>query len=113
MRVALGDAREILSVCSAEPALHQSTVLKRALERCFDVMGEAARRVTPQSQARFQRIQWRAIITRRNGLVMNYEHVDHGVLFRAARDELPELETELQAALVALDMPVAGRTSRL
>lgn len=111
MLAAAGDARNLMHICGAEPALHQSTVLQRALERCFDVLGEAARRVTPLCQRRFPNIQWRELITRRNSLVLNYEQVDHGALYRVALADLPDLETKLQAALVALHAPVAGRTS--
>ena len=111
MVVAVDDTQQVLQVCGAEPALHQSTVFNRALERCFAVLGEAARRVTPRSQARFQQIPWREIIMRRNGLVMNYEHVDHAALGRAANEELPNLKAELQAALAALDTRAAGQTS--
>ncbi len=113
MMVAVGDVRDLMNICGAEPALRQATVFKRALERCFDVLGEAARRVTPQAQARFQRIPWREIITRRNELVMNYERVDHGALYQAAQEGLPELEAELQIALAALDTPVAVKTSEI
>jgi len=109
MLVAVDNAREISRTCAGAPALQQTTVMKRALERCFDVLGEAARRVTPQTQARFQRIPWREIITRRNGLVLNYEHVDHGALFGSAVDGLPHLEAGLEAALAALGSPTAGQ----
>ena len=111
MAAAAGEVRELMRICGAEPALHQSTMLKRALERCVDVLGEAARRVTPRSQMRFPDIPWREIIKRRNELVMNYEHVDHETLLRAAQAELPGLEAKLQAALAALDTTVAGHTS--
>lgn len=111
MVMAVDDVEQILRACSAEPGLRHSTLFKRALERCFDVLGEAARRVTPQSQARFQHICWREIISRRNGLVMNYEHVDHARLGRAADEELPILKAELQVVLAGLDTRVAGQAS--
>ncbi len=109
MLAAAIDARELMDGCDTEPALHQSTALKRALERCFDVLGEAARRVTPQCQKSFPDLPWREMITRRNSLVLDYEQVDHGALYRVARADLPGLETKLLAVLAALAAPVTGR----
>lgn len=99
MLLAAGDIQAVLRACSDEAGFLESTALKRAVERCFDVIGEAARRVTPGTQARLSRIAWRTLIARRNGLVMGYENVDQGALFRAARAELPALIQELRAAM--------------
>jgi uncharacterized protein with HEPN domain len=71
----------------------------RALERCFDVLGEAARRVSPAGQARLSRIPWRALIARRNSLVLDYQRDHTNELLGAAREELPVLAGELRAAL--------------
>lgn len=64
---------------------------RRALERCFDVLGEAARRITPATQARLVRVPWRDVVARRNRLVMEYERVEEAELWRAAREEIPAL----------------------
>ena len=110
MLLAAGDIQEMLGACAEEADFRQSMVMQRAVERCFDVIGEAARRVTPEAQARLPRIPWRALIARRNGLVMAYEQVNHGALFQAAQMELPGLIAELRAGLAATGGQV-GRQS--
>lgn len=93
------DIQEVLSGCADEPAFIGSVATRRAVERCFDVLGEAARRITPTTQFRLTGIPWRELIARRNSLVMSYEKVDAAMLFRAAQVELPALAQSLRAAL--------------
>jgi uncharacterized protein with HEPN domain len=75
------------------------TVGMRALERCFDVLGEAARRVSPACQAGHPAIPWRNVIARRNRLVLDYERDHRAALLAAAGDELPTLVAELRKAV--------------
>lgn len=90
-----------LGRCGTDPERMAGTAPGRALERGFEVLGEAARRVTPATQARFQRVPWRDLVARRNRLVMDYECVDHEELWRAAQNEIPRLLPALRAALAA------------
>lgn len=76
-------------------------VVVRAMERGFQLLGEAARRVTPATQARLSRVPWRDLVTWRNRLVMDYQCVDRVALWRTAHGEIPALIPVLRAALTA------------
>lgn len=93
------DIQDVLANFTGEADFIASVAARRAVERCFDVLGEAARRVTPATQFRFTHIPWREIIARRNSLVMDYEKADAAVLYSAARTELPRLASSLRAML--------------
>lgn len=101
MRAAGSEIRQILSAQQEFAGVLPQVPLRRALERCFDVLGEAARRVTPDCQARHPRIPWRKLILRRNALVLDYHRDQHGELLETARADLPVLESELLRAFAA------------
>lgn len=93
---------ELQAVIAAWPSLQDGAAgiaARHALCRCVDLLGEAARRVTPGTQARLPTVPWRALIARRNSLVMDYEKADTGALLAAMQAELPGLEPALRAAL--------------
>lgn len=82
---------------------------RRALERCFEVLGEAARRVTPATQERLARVPWRDLVARRNRLVMEYERDHEAELWRAAREEIPALLETLRGIVVPGDADPPGQ----
>lgn len=65
--------------------------LTRAVERSVELIGEAARRVSPSSQAAHTRIPWRRIIGLRNILAHEYGRVDYEMLYKSAAGDVPEL----------------------
>ncbi len=100
MRAVAAEIGELLAGDTGNPPPVPAGTRRRALERCFEVLGEAARRVTPAMQARLVHVPWRDLVARRNRLVMEYERVNEAELWRAAREEIPAL-------LEALHMVVA------
>ena len=66
-------------------------VLVRATERTLELIGEAARRVSPETQARLPHIPWREIIGQRNILAHEYGQVDHRLLFNTVSEDMPAL----------------------
>lgn len=77
--------------------------LLRATERCVEILGEAARRVSPEFQARHEEIPWRAIIGQRNILAHDYGQVDQALLFNTVTADIPALAAKLEPLLPPLD----------
>ncbi len=97
LEVAL-EARELVAELQAEAFL-KDRMRVRALERMLELIGEAARRVTPASQADRPEIQWRRIIGQRNILAHEYGRIDPKLLYRTAREDLPSLIAALERIL--------------
>lgn len=76
--------------------------LRLALVHLVQRLGEAARRVSPESQARYATIPWREIIGMRHKLVHDYLHVDEDVVWAVVTSDIPPL-AEALAALSAAD----------
>jgi uncharacterized protein with HEPN domain len=70
-----------------------------AMERWIELIGEAARKVSPEFQALHPEIAWRPIIATRHILAHNYGDVDPVILWRIATHHLPELVRQIEPLL--------------
>jgi uncharacterized protein with HEPN domain len=70
-----------------------------ALERLFEIMGEAARRVSEPGKVRYAEINWRGIIGLRNAIAHQYGDIDYSRLWAAATIALPGLIASLERLL--------------
>lgn len=68
----------------------------RAVERCLEIIGEAARQLTPAGQQAYPQVPWRRIIGLRNRLSREYGDVDHEEIFLIATISVPALLAALE-----------------
>ena len=78
-------------------------MLRNAVERNLEIIGEAARRVSPETRQELEAIPWRAIIALRNVLAHEYGEIQYDRLWTVCRVELPLLIESLDA--MGLDGP--------
>ncbi len=78
-------------------------VLRRAVERMNEIIGEAARRVSPSCRQTYADIRWREIIGQRNIIAHEYGRIDHALLYRTAVQDIPVLIQQLESLLSLLD----------
>lgn len=57
----------------------------------MQVIGEAARKVSPKFQSEHPEIAWRRIIGMRHRIVHDYMRVDEDILWQVVTKDLPEL----------------------
>lgn len=77
-------------------------VMQHSLVNVLQVLGEAARRVSPEGKERFSHILWSQIIGMRHKLVHDYMDIDYEVIWKTIHEELPTLETMLEQSLEQL-----------
>lgn len=70
-----------------------------ALERCFEIIGEAAGKLDPVIRTRHPEIPWAEMIAVRNRVAHAYFAVDIAILYRTAYDLLPPLLPLLRQVL--------------
>ncbi len=70
--------------------------LRFAVERATEIIGEAARDLSPAFRARHPDIPWRAIIAQRNILTHRYWEVDPELLWQVATRHIPDLLRRLE-----------------
>lgn len=70
-----------------------------AVLRAIEVIGEAASKVTDETQAAMPSIPWAYIIGMRNRLIHGYFDIDANVVWRTASEEIPSLHRTLRQRL--------------
>ena len=71
----------------------------RAVERSFEILGEAARQLSQVFRDKFPDLPLSKVIGLRNVIAHGYADVDYRVLFRVANEDLPGLMQKLERLL--------------
>ena len=73
--------------------------LQWATDHGFNIIGEAARHVSPETKAAYATIDWRRIIGLRNVVVHDYDEIDYARHWRVIQEDVPKLIAALEKAL--------------
>ncbi|HEX3583532.1 MAG TPA: HepT-like ribonuclease domain-containing protein [Thermoanaerobaculia bacterium] len=79
--------------------LDSDEMLRFAIVRAVEVIGEAAARVTAPAQEETPSIPWREIVSMRNRLVHAYYDINVDVLWQTVSEDIPAIIPTLRAAL--------------
>jgi len=74
-------------------------LLRISLTHLLQVIGEAARRVSPDFRAAYPQIDWKAIVGMRSKVVHDYLNVDEDIVWDTVINELPSLVNKLERIL--------------
>jgi len=74
----------------------QNHMLMRAVERCVQIIGEAANKVTAEFRAEHPEIPWQKAAAQRHVLVHDYGEIDQALIWNLVRDQFPTLIVDLQ-----------------
>ncbi|MFL6235311.1 MAG: DUF86 domain-containing protein [Thermoanaerobaculia bacterium] len=77
-------------------------MLQMAVERGFQILGEAARRVTESFKAAHPEIPWSSIVGHRNVIVHDYADLSPKRIWEVVEDDLPGLAQSLER-LISLE----------
>src|SRR4030095_12846825 len=69
--------------------------LRLAIERRIEIIGEAARRVSPGFKEHHPEIPWRPIIDQPNVLIHSYDEIADERIWQLATSEIPRLIEQL------------------
>ncbi len=79
-----------------------------AFIRRFEIIGEAARHLSPEARQALSELPWRLVTGMRNILIHDYDDVDAGTLWDTAQADLPSLAARLEAYLSQHPPPESG-----
>lgn len=74
-----------------------------AVERNFEIIGEAANQLPADFQKEYSHIEWHHVISFRNRLIHGYFGVDYRILWFILENDLPNLENQLMVIQINLD----------
>jgi uncharacterized protein with HEPN domain len=81
--------------------------LRLAVERRIEILGEAARRISPELQAMHPEIPWRPIVDQRNVLTHAYAEIADERIWQLAQHDIPRLLEQLAALVPPLEDELA------
>lgn len=104
MRHMLDHAREACALVAGrnQADIHEDRLLQLALTRLVEIVGEAAGRVSRESQARFPTVPWREAVMTRHRITHGYDVVDYDILWDTVQGDFPPLVAALEQALAEL-----------
>lgn len=100
MLAAASEAHAVIEGITLDAFL-QDRLRLRALERTIELVGEAARRVSPPCQSSHPEIPWRSLIGQRNLLAHEYGRVNATLLYRTATADVPRLIRSLERIIAS------------
>ena len=83
----------------AEEMFLRDTQRQDSVIRRIEIIGEAARRISPETRTAYLDIPWNAMIGIRNLMVHDYDAVDLQVVWRTVQLDLPALIARLEPLL--------------
>lgn len=101
MRHMLDHAREACDLVAGRKRadIHSDRLLQLALTRLVEIVGEAAGRVSRETQTRFPAVPWREAVTTRHRITHGYDVVDYDILWDTVQSDFPPLLAALEQAL--------------
>jgi uncharacterized protein with HEPN domain len=70
--------------------------LRLATERRIEIIGEAARRISPELKEAHPEIPWRLIVDQRNVLIHAYDEIETERIWAWAQQDIPRLMGQLE-----------------
>jgi uncharacterized protein with HEPN domain len=72
-------------------------VLRRAIERCLEILGEAAKSVSDDVRAVYPLVPWSDLSRVRDRLSHHYHRIDPAQIWEIAEHEIPQVADQLRA----------------
>ena len=70
-----------------------------AVIRRFEIIGEAARRISEETRATFPGLPWNDMISMRNVMIHDYDDIDLVIVWETVHNDLPQLIASLEKIL--------------
>ena len=85
-------------------SLDKNRLLLSAIIREFEIIGEAANKISDKTKRQLSDIPWKELIGMRNRLIHAYFDVDHDIVWKTVREYLPSFQKQLEHVIHSLEL---------
>lgn len=85
-----------------EDVFYSDDRTQEATIRCFEVIGEAIKRLDPSLTAQYPSVPWRGFAGMRDVLIHQYDDVQLDTIWETIHEDIPTLKEAVQALLDSL-----------
>ena len=102
----LDSTKAILSFIKGKrrASLDKDRLLLSGVIREFEIIGEAANRITEKTKKEFPHVPWKELIGMRNRLIHAYFDVDRDIIWKTVREYLPSFQNQLEQAIHSFEL---------
>ena len=83
----------------SKDAFLEDQVLKRAVVRSIEIIGEAIKKISPEVKNKYVKVEWRKIAGARDHLIHGYFMIDYDIVWDIMINKVPELSEQIQEIL--------------
>jgi len=110
-----GDKEFLLDIIEAKKRIEQYTKelsyldflqkieTQDAVARNFEIIGEAVKNISKTLKTKYNHIQWKEIAGMRDKVIHFYFGVNWDIIWKAAKDNLPQLEEKIERILKEIE----------
>ena len=84
-------------------ALLKDEVMKRAVVRSLEIIGEATKKIPADVKVKWDTVQWKNIAGMRDKLIHDYVGVDYTIVWDVIKNRIPDLAIQIQRILENVD----------
>ncbi len=76
-------------------------VLKRAVVRSLEIIGEATKHLSEDLRNRYPEVEWRNMAGMRDVLIHNYQGVDYEIVWDVVQNKIPRIKESIKTIIAA------------
>ena len=79
--------------------LLEDEVMKRAVVRSLEIIGEASKKITADVKLKWHTISWKNMAGMRDRLIHDYIGINYSIVWDVIHNKIPDLEKQIAAAI--------------
>ena len=101
LRHILDECKFILTATSSitKDQLLENEVMKRAIVRSLEVIGEACKKIPADVKLKWNTISWKNIAGMRDRLIHDYMGINYSIVWDVVLNKIPDLEKQISAII--------------